>query len=49
MTAETLSDSGKHVRLKKCKIFGFPCCSTRKDLSIHASITNVGLMLTRLW
>ena len=24
-------------------IFGFPCCSTREDLSIDVSITNVGL------
>ena len=27
---------------KKIQIFGFPCCSTRKDLSIDVSITNVG-------
>ena len=26
----------------------FPCCSTRKDLSIDVSITNVGLILTKL-
>ena len=25
----------------------FPCCSTREDLSIDASITNVGLILTK--
>ena len=30
-------------------IFGFPCCSTREDLSINVSITNVGLILTKLW
>ena len=30
-------------------IFGFPCCSTREDLSIDVSITNVGLILTTLW
>ena len=30
-------------------IFGFPCCSTREDLSIDVSITNVGLLLTKLW
>ena len=33
---------------KKIKIFRFPCCSTRKNLSIHLSITNVGLILTKL-
>ena len=33
--------------LKK-KIFGFPRCSTREDLSIDVSITNVGLILTKL-
>ena len=26
---------------KKNQIFGFPCCSTREDLSIDVSITNV--------
>ena len=30
------------------KILGFPCCSTREDLSIDVSITNVGLILTKL-
>ena len=34
---------------KKNQIFGFPCCSTREDLSIVVSITNVGLILTKLW
>ena len=34
---------------KKIQIFGFPCCSTREDLSIDVSITNVGLILTKLW
>ena len=33
---------------KKITIFGFPLCSTREDLSIDASITNVGLILTKL-
>ena len=33
---------------KKNQIFGFPWCSTRKDLSIDVSITNVGLILTKL-
>ena len=31
---------------KKNQIFWFPCCSTREDLSVDVSITNVGLMLT---
>ena len=30
------------------QIFMFPCCSTREDLSIGVSITNVGLILTKL-
>ena len=34
---------------KKNPIFGFPCCSTREDFSIDVSITNVGLILTKLW
>ena len=34
--------------LKKKSNFLFPCCSTRKDLSIDVSITNVGLILTKL-
>ena len=34
---------------KKNQIFGFPCCSTREDLFIDVSITNVGLILTKLW
>ena len=33
---------------KENRIFGFPCCSTREDLSIDVSITNVGLILTML-
>ena len=32
----------------KFHISGFPCCSTREDLSIDVSITNVGLILTKL-
>ena len=32
---------------KKINCFGFPWCSTREDLSIDASITNVGLILTK--
>ena len=34
---------------KKNQIFGFSYCSTREDLSIDVSITNVGLILTKLW
>ena len=34
--------------LKKKSNFGFWCYSTREDLSIDASITNVGLILTKL-
>ena len=34
---------------KKIIIFGFLCCSTRENLSIDASITNVWLILTKLW
>ena len=30
--------------LKKIQLFGFQCCSTREDLSIDVSITNVGLI-----
>ena len=33
---------------KKIQIFSFPCCSTREDLSIDVSITNVALILTEL-
>ena len=29
-------------------IFKFPCCSTREDLSIGVSITNVGVILMKL-
>ena len=34
--------------LKNFHISGFPWCSTREDLSIDVSITNVGLILTKL-
>ena len=34
---------------KKNPIIGFPWCSTREDLSIDVSITNLGLILTKLW
>ena len=33
---------------KEIQLFGFPWCSTREDLSIDVSITNVGLILTKL-
>ena len=33
---------------QKNQIFGFPWCSTREELSIDVSITNVGLILTKL-
>ena len=33
---------------KKIQILGFPSCSTREDLSTDVSITNVGLILTKL-
>ena len=33
---------------KKNQIFGLPWCSTREDLFIDVSITNVGLILTKL-
>ena len=33
--------------LKKNPIFWFPCCSTREDLSVDVSFTNVGLILTK--
>ena len=32
----------------KIQIFRFPCCSTNEDLSIDVSITNVGLILTKI-
>ena len=34
---------------KKNQIFGIPWCSTREDLSIDVSITNLALILTKLW
>ena len=34
--------------IKKKKNLGFPWSSTREDLSIDVSITNVGLILTKL-
>ena len=34
---------------KKKRIFMFPCCSTLEDHSTDVSITNAGLILTKLW
>ena len=45
MTAETLR---QELKKKKKTSFWFPCCSTRENFSIDASITNVGLILTKL-
>ena len=39
----------KKKKKKNKQIFGFPWCSTREDLSNDASITNLGLILTKLW
>ena len=36
------------LTLLKNLIFRFSCSSTREDLSIYVSITNVGLILTKL-
>ena len=33
---------------KKLKIFGFLCCRSHEDLAIDVSITNLGLILTKL-
>ena len=41
-------NSNFELSWKKNQIFGFPWCSTREDLSIDVSITNVGLILTKL-
>ena len=35
------------LNFKKIPLFGFQCCSTGEDLSIDASITNVGLISTK--
>ena len=35
--------------LYEIHIYGSPCCSTREDFSIDVSITNLGLILTKLW
>ena len=41
------SNSISNFLEKKNPIFWFPCCSTREDLSVDASITNVGLIVTK--
>ena len=41
------SNSISNFLEKKNQIFWFPCCSTREDLSIDISITNLGLILTK--
>ena len=43
-----MSNSISNFYEKKYQIVWFPCCSTREDLSIDVSITNVGLILTKL-
>ena len=46
-----VSDNGANLcpmSWRKIKISGFPCCSILKDLTINVSITNVGLILTKL-
>ena len=37
------------ILFKRKENVWFPCFSTREDLSIDVSITNVGLILTKLW
>ena len=44
----TSQNSNFEIFWKKNQIFGFPCCSTREELSVDVSITNVGLILTKL-
>ena len=48
MTAETISSACSLFFEKENQIFRFLCYSTRENLFIHASITTVRLMLTRL-
>ena len=43
-----IQNSNFELFWKKNQIFGFPWCSTREDLSIDVSITNVGLISTKL-
>ena len=45
----TSQNSNFELFKKNIQILGFSWCSTREDLSIDVSITNVGLILTKLW
>ena len=47
-TSQNTSQIQFRTFLKKNQISWFSCCSTREDLSIDVSITNVGLILTKL-
>ena len=47
MLISALQHKSNSIKKKKKKIFWFPCCSTRKDLSVDVSITNVGLISTK--
>ena len=47
-TSQNTSQIQFRTFLKKKSNFWFPCCNTREDLSIDVSITNVGLILTKL-
>ena len=44
----TSQNSNFELFWKKNQIFGLASCSSRQDLSIDVSITNVGLILTKL-
>ena len=44
----TSQNSNFELSWKKSQLLGFPCCSTREDLSIDVSTTIVGLILTKL-
>ena len=44
----TRQNSNFELYEKRIQLFKFSCCSTREDLSINVSITNVDLILTKL-
>ena len=46
-TTENTSQNSVSNLFEKKKKLGIPCCSTCEDLSYDASITNVGLILTK--
>ena len=46
---ESQNSNFELLKKKKIQILGFPWCSTHEGLSIDVSITNVGLILTKLW